>query len=299
MPRRVLIVGATGQQGSATVNALLALPESVTADLHIVGLTRNSTSAKAQSLQKAHPSKISFQQGDWKDPKAVFASLTEKVDSLYLFTMPGTPEDVLGKAWIDAALSHGVSQIVMSTVDRGGNDVSWDTPTPVPHFAQKQVVETYLRDSSIKQWTVLRPAAFYDNLNPGVFCSLFNAMWATMPPSKSLQMVSTRDIGLFAANAFADPAGWHGKAIALAGDDLTLDQAKETFNKVVGQQMPQAWGIFARLMFFMLSDVRKMFAWLGTDGYGTDIEALRRTEPRLQDFETWLKESSRWKAKNK
>jgi len=300
MPRRILIVGATGQQGSATVDALLALPETTTADLHVVGLTRNPASAKAQALQKAHPEKISFLQGDFKKPTAVFASLAaadDKVQSLYLFTMPGTPEDVHGKAWIDAALEHGVSQIVLSTVDRGGDAVSCDTPTVVPHFAQKHAVEAYLRDSSVRHWTVLRPTAFYENLNPVVTCSIYNAAWAITSPSKPLQYVSARDIGLFAAKALADPEGWHGKAMALAGDEMTQAQAKETLKRVVGKDMPHAWTIFASIVFWLLPDVKKMFVWFETDGYGADIEALRKMEPRLQDFETWLKESSKWTAK--
>jgi uncharacterized protein YbjT (DUF2867 family) len=190
--RNILVVGATGQQGSATVDALLALPSTSPA-LHIVALTRNPESAKAKALVAAHPGIVSLVGGDLKDAAAVFASsdlAPGGVDALYLFTMPGTPEDTIGRAWVDAALAHGVKQIVLSTVDRGGPD-SWEKQTGVKHFDQKRDVELHLRDKAAEatrggkpvHWTVLRPAAFLDNLNQGFFCGVFNAMVRTLPRS--------------------------------------------------------------------------------------------------------------------
>ena len=35
-----------------------------------------------------------------------------------------------------------------------------------------------------------------------------------------------------------------------------------------------------------------MFNWFEKEGYGADIQALRKTEPSLQDFGTWLRDSS-------
>lgn len=310
-PRKVLIVGATGKQGGATISALLSLPPT-TPPIHILALTRNVTSGGAKSLAESHPGVVTLVKGDLKDAEAVFADndlAPGSVDALFLVTLPGTPEDVIGKAWIDAALARGVKQVVLSTVDRGGEPVSWETPTGVVHFAQKHAIELYLRDKALEAakaspaggrvaWTVLRPTAFLDNLNKGIFSWIFNAMWATVRPAdKPLQFVSTRDVGRFAARALADPEGWDQKAVSLAGLEMTHAQARETFRRVVGRGMPQAWGIFAKLLFWLVPDVRNMFAWFGTDGYGADIAALRKIEPELQDFEGWLREGSNWPVK--
>ncbi|KAI0479115.1 hypothetical protein GGR56DRAFT_633534 [Xylariaceae sp. FL0804] len=44
-------------------------------------------------------------------------------------------------------------------------------------------------------YTILRPTAFMDNLNPtSPFGAAFASMWYTMPADKKLQLVSVRDI---------------------------------------------------------------------------------------------------------
>lgn len=304
MSRNILIIGATGKQGRATIKALLALPPSPSS-LRILALTRNVKSTSARALSELHPSAITLVRGDLASPGAVFAQedVKNSVSSLYFFTIPGTKEDVIGKAWIDTAVENGVSQIVLSTVDRGG-ERSWDNPTDVPPFAKKHVVEIYLRDKAAKvakaggpkiYWTILRPTAFMDSMNPGPVCGLLNAAWATLPEDKPLQFISTHDIGVFAAKAITAPEEWDQKAIALAGDDLTQAQAKEIFARVVGKPMPQSWDIIGNAAMLVMPDMRKMFTWFGQEGYDAEIETLKKIEPQLQDLETWLRKSSKWR----
>ena len=38
-----------------------------------------------------------------------------------------------------------------------------------------------------------------------------------------------------------------------------------------------------------------MFTFFEHEGYRADIAALRQEEPTLMDFETWLKQASKWK----
>jgi uncharacterized protein YbjT (DUF2867 family) len=297
--RKVLILGATGQQGSATISGLLDLPPT-TPPIHILALTRDLASPRAKGLVEAHRGSITLVQGDMKDPSYAFASHKD-IASVYLFTMPGA-EDAVGKSWVDAAVAAGVTQIVLSTVDRGGAEKSWENPTDVRHFFEKHAIELYLRDKAeevakkggILKWTVLRPTAFLDNLKPSMFGKMFAAMWSASPPEKTLQFISTRDLGLFAAKALEDPDGWDRKAIALAGEEMSYTQARETFRRVVGQEMPQAWQILGRGMLWGLPDVGKMFAFFWREGFGADIKELKKIEPELQNFEEWLSESSGW-----
>ena len=51
MSRTILVTGATGKQGGAVVNALLA----ANADFQILALTRDAQSASAQRLAKKSP----------------------------------------------------------------------------------------------------------------------------------------------------------------------------------------------------------------------------------------------------
>lgn len=72
----ILVTGATGKQGGAVVNALIAQD----GDVEILAVTRNTDSASAQKLAKKSP-KIKLVQGDLDDPATVFAN-AKKATSL-------------------------------------------------------------------------------------------------------------------------------------------------------------------------------------------------------------------------
>lgn len=270
--------------------------------LQVLALTRNVESARAKALAGAYPGVIELVQGDAAEPVPIFESQPKgSISSIFLVTTPGTPdEEKQGIPFIDAAVAHGVKHIVFSSVDRGGNEKSWNNPTNIKHFYQKHNVEVHLRDKALKDggftWTILRPVAFLDNMNPGMFCSMFTAMWsAALSPETKLQLVSVRDIGIFAAKALGRPEDWAGKAVGLAGEEMTLAEARQRFKKVTGKDLPQNWTMVGKAMVWAVKEVGAMFAFFEKEGYGVNIAEVRKKESSLQDFEMWLKESSRWK----
>jgi len=309
-PRTVLIIGATGQQGGAVVSALLDSPKSESTSLKIVALSRNPDSNRAKAIHAKHGAeKIEFVQGDMKkDPVGIFAALKAaghaegSIGAVFICTLP-PHEDTQANPFIDAAIVYGVTHFVLSTVDRGGEPRSWSNPTGVQHFLEKHAIEVHMREAAARSlggkkvaWTILRPVAFMENMNPGVLCSVFMSMWAVaLRPEKKLQFVSTRDIGIWAARALQDPAKYEDKAIGLAGDEVTLSEAKDVFQRVVGKKPPQAWGIVGRLMLWLLTEVGMMFEFFDKEGYGVNIAALRKEQTDLLDLETWLRTESHWK----
>jgi nucleoside-diphosphate-sugar epimerase len=118
------------------------------------------------------------------------------------------------------------------------------------------------------------------------------AMWATLPNSRTLQLISVRDIGIFAAKALLHPENYENRAFGLAGDEITLLDARATYRKVAGLQLPQAWKILGYAVRWISKDMGRMFGFFEDEGYAVDIQKLKAEEPRLQNFETWLKESS-------
>jgi uncharacterized protein YbjT (DUF2867 family) len=297
-PQNILVVGATGQQGGAVVRALLALPASATR-FHILALTRDAQSERARRLVSSHKGVITLVQGDNTNPKPIFAS-RPKGSIAGLFVVSTNDSKVTDEQQaiplIDAAVAHGVQHVVFSSVDRGGDEKSWTNPTRVRPFRAKHNIELYLRDKEAGSftWTILRPLGFMDNMQPGMMGSMFPAMWhAALKPTTKLQLVAVRDIGVFAAKAFDDPVRWSGCAVGLAGDELTLAEAKEIFERVVGKKLPQTCTILGRALMWAVKDVGDMFEFFEKGRPGTDIEALRRDAPML-DFETWLREESKW-----
>lgn len=177
MSRSLLITGATGKQGGAVVNALLERPDEFT----ILAVTRDPNSASAKRLAAKSPT-IKLVKGDLNDVPSLFeaakaASPTGKIWGVFSVQgmemkvkhdagdLASAPEVKQGVGLIDEALKAGVSHFVYSSVDRGGEERSWNNPTPVPHFKTKHFIEHHLRkaaEGTNMSWTISRPPIFMD-----------------------------------------------------------------------------------------------------------------------------------------
>lgn len=296
--RSVLIVGATGQQGRATIDALHELrPQRP--PIRILALTRSAKSPKSQSLQEAYPD-LTLVEGDTRTPAPIFTAHPD-IAAVFVVTVP-SDEEAQAIPLIDAAVekTNIVDHIVFSSVDRGGDSASWNNSTTVPHFAAKHAIELHLRDACAragKRWTILRPTGFMDNYNPGFFGSMMASLWAAgLPSDRKMQLISTRDIGTFAAKALLNPDVWAGKAVGLASDELTYSQVQDIFKRAIGRDMPEANWLVAKGVMWWVEEARTSFEWFDEVGYKADIEFCRRENPSLQDWETWLTRTSRWRS---
>ena len=301
----ILVTTATGKQGSAAIRALLNLP---TPPSTILAVTRSASSAGAQKLASSSSS-IKLVEGTLKDVPALFdaaAKLTEKpIWGVYSIQLPQGmdigDEETQGKSLIDEALSRGAKHFVYSSVDRGGTEKSWSNPTEIPHFRTKHNIELHLREKakgSAMTWTILRPVAFMDNLAPGMQSRVFLAsLNSTLKPGQPLQWIACRDIGVFAAKAFENPSEYNGKAIGLAGDELTVDQTSEAFKAATGEALTPTWSILGSALKLVSGELRAMINWFGSEGYGVDIEAARKIHPALMDLRTWIAEDSKFEKK--
>lgn len=147
-------------------------------------------------------------------------------------------------------------------------------------------------------WTFLRPAAFYENLSNDFFGKGFMAMWRLNGNDSKLQLVSTKDIGKVAAEAFlhANSDEYRNKSIDLAGDEINPDEAANIFKEVTGRNIPLTNSFVGRALKFGLREqLGIMFDWFATDGFGVDLAETRRRYPYMKDFRTWLETESAWK----
>lgn len=113
-----------------------------------------------------------------------------------------------------------------------------------------------------------------------------------------LQLVSTKDIGRVAADAFlnASSSSYRNVAISLAGDDISPNEAEKVFKEVTGHEIPSTYSFFGTLAKWAMSDeLGKMFNWFKATGYAADVLSLRQKYPFLKDFRTWLEEESAWR----
>ncbi|KAF1811948.1 NmrA-like family protein [Eremomyces bilateralis CBS 781.70] len=310
MTNAILITGATGQQGGAVIDALLATK----ADFEILAVTRDTASPSATKLAQKSPS-IKLVQGNLDDVAAVFQSAKKATSrpiwgvfsvQLAIGVKSGT-EERQGKALIDHAIQSGVQYFVYASVDRGGatsltKPASLTNPTNVPHFIAKHRVEEHLfaatKDgASGMAWTILRPTAYMENFLPTFFGRVFVTAWAQEVRDRPLQMVGLKDIGVFAAKAFVAPEQWAGKAVSLAGDEVTLKQVEEVFKTKTGKELPRTYGFVSWFIMWMAKDFRLMMRWFYDHGFKADIAALRKEHPELKDFRTWLEKDSQFEMR--
>jgi uncharacterized protein YbjT (DUF2867 family) len=303
MSRAILVTGATGQQGGAVVDALLAREPS---DFLILGVTRNAKSPAAERLAAKSP-KIKLVEGNLDATPELFKKAKEVagevpiwgVFSVQIFIGKGASlasEVRQGKALVDEAIKNGVQHFVYTSVERGGNERSWNTPTRVPHFRSKHEIELHLRDStadgkSNMTWTILRPVTFMENLDIGLPGKVLSSMIRDILGKRPLQWVATKDIGFFAAEAFHNPETWKGKALGIAGDELNFDQVDELVKKVTGQPVPTTYRFVWKLLNLLVSELGIMVEWFRDEGFGVDIAKLRELNPNLTNMETFLKDS--------
>jgi len=116
---------------------------------------------------------------------------------------------------------------------------------------------------------------------------------------KPYQLICSEDIGAFAGLAFAQPDRFIGKAVEIAGEELTNPQIAATFSRVMGRTVK-----FRRLPLpltrvLLGKEFYQMFKWFNEAGFRADILALRRDYPGVAwtSLEQWLTREG-WAGKN-
>ncbi|CAF9935657.1 MAG: hypothetical protein ALECFALPRED_006510 [Alectoria fallacina] len=301
----LLVLGATGKQGKKVIETILASDSK--ANFTILALTRNPDSASAKALA-AKSTIIKLVKGNLDDTPNVFKAALEAsggapiwgIFSVQQAVQDGATQDTetkQGKAVVDQAIAHNVKIFVYTSVDRGG-DKSESNPTYVPHFISKHDIEAHLKAKAADakmQYTILRPVAFMDGLTPNFMGKVFATfIKVSAKPSKPVAFIATSDIGFFAGQAFLQPENpdYRNKAISLAGDELTFGQMSQVFRERLGYEIPTTFEFLARFIKWMVSELGIMFKWFDEEGFTVDIPKLKRMNPGLKDFGTWMETES-------
>jgi len=271
----ILVTGATGQQGGAVARALIAKGQKVRV------MSRHPE--KAAALAKAGADVV---QGDLTN-QAVLQLALRGVNGVFAMSTPfeaGMEAEVRqGIMLADAAKQAGITHYVYTSVG------SADRHTRIPHFESKWKVEQHIQKIGLPA-TILRPVWFMDNFTTFAKPSAEGVITLPMRPARKLAMVALKDIGEFAAAAFMRPRDFVGKAIDLAGDELTIPEVAVLLTKAVGrpisfQEFPldQAEGALGH-------DFAVMFRWFNEIGYAIDIPRLtQQFGIPLTTFAEWAK----------
>jgi uncharacterized protein YbjT (DUF2867 family) len=188
----ILVFGATGQQGGAVANELLA------AGHRLRVATRHPEGAAAKALAARGAEVV---RGDLDDP----ASLPKIFADVWgVFAVQNTweagveQEEVQGKRVAEMAKAAGVRHFVYSSVG------SAHRKTGIPHFDNKARVEATVRALGFPSFTILRPVFFMENWTSPWFKPYIDQgnLAVGIKPDTKLQMIAVADIGKYGRLAF-------------------------------------------------------------------------------------------------
>lgn len=279
----IVVVGATGLQGRTVTTHLLADGWRVRA------VTRDPEGARARALAAAGADLVTAEMND-------VASLIAAADGAHgLFGVqptvgsPGTPagfstEDEVrwGRNVADAAQAAGVRHLVYASVAGAGRHNTEKLPQNV---VSKWRVEQHIARLGLPA-TFLRPVSFMENYTGGYHLR-DGSVTAPFAADVPQQIMAVDDVGVFAAMAFAHPHDWIGRAVDLAGDELTPVRLAAAVSEAVGRRLP-----YVQIPIGVIAQIGEEFAyaytWLNERGYRADVAFTRALHPGLMDLRTWL-----------
>ncbi|MEU0302603.1 NmrA/HSCARG family protein [Streptomyces sp. NPDC006175] len=281
----IAVFGATGQQGGAVVDALLARGARVRA------LVRTPESGRARALA-ARGVELSTVRID--DAASTVAAL-EAVAAFYFMTpeansLEEIEEEVrVGTALVDAAAVARVPHVVFNSV------FGADRETGVPHHDSKHRIEEYLKLSGLRV-TMVRPTAFMENFATVLAPSLEDGtivLRMPLPDDIALKMISIKDIGQVAAAILLDTADVPGGAIELIGDEPTGPQIAAAFGARAG--LPSRYEALPLSVLGNDLDKAMFRQFAEASENPSDLAAVRAIEPTTWDLAEWIR-STGWTA---
>jgi uncharacterized protein YbjT (DUF2867 family) len=280
--RTILVTGATGKQGGAALRHLR------TRGFPVRALTRDPAKPAARALAGTG---VEVVRGDLEDAPSVARAL-EGVYGVFAVQTPyeagGEAEERQGKALASAAQRAQVSHFVYSSVG------SADRKTGIPHFDNKFRVEEHLRGSGLP-FTILRPVFFMENLLGLTGMIAGGTLTLPLPVDRKLQMIAVDDIGALAALAFEHSGKWQGRAVDIAGDDLSTGEVATALSRLTGREVRAAEAPIEEYERQAGRDLGLMWRWFRAVGYNVDITGLRSEYAGLTSFERWASRQN-WQA---
>jgi uncharacterized protein YbjT (DUF2867 family) len=241
----VLVTGATGQQGGATVRALLS------AGVPVRALVRDPETDRAKAVRALGAELVT---GDLRDRDSLTGAV-RGARAVFSVQMPPSKaggfdfDGELTRAvnLIEAALAAGVPQFVHTSVSGAGQHTEapgWAEgrwAAMEPFMTAKAGIQDRVREAGFTHWSIIKPGFFMENFLPSV-AYLFprgveGGLVTVLKPATRLSLVAVDDIGATAAAAFAEPSRFHGVELELASECLTMAEIAATLSRALGTEL--------------------------------------------------------------
>ncbi|MEV3963813.1 NmrA family NAD(P)-binding protein [Nocardia sp. NPDC050193] len=245
MPARsepVLVTGATGKQGGATVHALLA------AGVPVRAFVRDPDGERARAVATLGAELVQGDLGD-RDSVVRAAKGARAVFSVQMPPLTAAGFDFDGEAaqginLIEGAAAAGVEQLVHTSVSGAGQhrelpgwaEGRW--AATAPSMEAKTAIQDRLRTAGFRYWTLLKPGFFMENFLPSM-AYLFprgvaGGLVGVLKPDARLSLAAVDDIGAAAAAAVLAPERFDRVELELASDYLSMSEIAEVLTRALG-----------------------------------------------------------------
>jgi uncharacterized protein YbjT (DUF2867 family) len=300
----IAVVGATGQQGSGLVKAILADPSGGFAARAI---TRDPNSDRARALARLGAEVVAGDVDDEESLKRAFAG-AHGAFCVTFFWAHFSPEKEKAQAaaMARAAKAAGVKHVIWSTLEDSRQWVPLsDNRMPtlmgqykVPHFDAKGESDAAFAAAGVPT-TYLLTSFYWENFiyfGSGPKKGPDGVLALTMPlGDKKFPSIASDDIGACAYGIFKAGSRYVGQRLGIAGAHLTGEEMAAGLSRALGQPVRYH---------DVPADVYRSFGFPGAEDLGNmfqfnrdfsemfcgtrSLETSRALNPGLMSFDAWL-----------
>jgi uncharacterized protein YbjT (DUF2867 family) len=285
--KKILVLGATGNQGGAVTRQLISKGFPVRA------FTRNPESTKGRELKNAG---AEVMQGDLSDAPSVDRALNGIWGVFAVFTSMEKGikwEEDTAKQFINSAKKAGIQHFVYSSV------ASANRKTGAAMMDTKARIEESVKKAGFPSFTIMRPVSFMENyLSPMAWQNIEQGrLTGTYRPKTKMQLVAVEDIGRMGCMCFERYSDMNKAAFDFAGDEKTLPEIAEILTRVLGWKVEYVQTPIEDLR-KMNPDFAAMSEWVDKNGYDVNIPQMtRKYGMKLLTFDEWAATKANWPRK--
>jgi uncharacterized protein YbjT (DUF2867 family) len=275
--RLVLVTGATGKQGGAVARHLLA------AGIRVRILARNPAKPAAVALQGKGAEVL---RGDLEDisslrPAVAGADGVFSVQNYWEKGVGAAGEIRQARNLADAAKEAGVKHFVQASV------ADAELAPGVEHFECKWEIEQYIDQIGLPR-TFLGEVFFMESFLEKGGSMILPAISGTLEKTTRLHMISVEDIGAIATVVFQKPEQYVGTKIDIAGDRLTVDEMRRTFERVSGKKAKR-WSLPSFVARLVSAEGYRQLKWNNDPGWQFSLDEAREFGVELTSFEQFVR----------
>ncbi|KAK3347353.1 hypothetical protein B0H65DRAFT_507475 [Neurospora tetraspora] len=255
--QRIVILGATGNQGRGTVHALLSSKHR--ANFHLAALVRNPTSPASLALS-SHSSGIPLLVADYSSPATLLSAFTAFQPTTIFFPPILSDDFALDLSYVQNVITAArqcpsLKSFIVSTAlgtDRRAEFSGWGTNGewyPMgSYWRTKAEIEQLVKEAGFESWTVVRPGWFLHSLTlrmvgwsylgfrEGEEVRTIRTAWRR---GAKVAWVDAEDVGVVVRAVVEDEDGkkYRNRGVDLAVEAVTVGELARKMARVLGEEV--------------------------------------------------------------